>query len=372
MDFLTEVAIAELKMPKALDRLGMTDFYDGFGIQGSSASKLLEIRDRLTSVYQVLSDFLMMGIAISEEQAAEPLISSVVSLLDPTGLVVHKDGTFSLGGLALYRQRGVWFFADAPQYSPALYFGTDSVGLVSRLQPSFGKSALDLCSGPGIQALVLAQSGMRTTSVDINPLASDICRLNVALNGLHDRVRVVTGDLYDAAEEGPYDLITANPPLLPIPNGVPYPFIGDGGPDGCSVVYRILEGARDRLSSSGSLILIGMTSFSLADSTPFEKLSSAMSKSGLAGILSIFLSLSTQKSSKWVQGLAKSSMAHNPRKYPSLEAAAAHISNQYESSGVDSVCSFVLRAWNDSSSSELRLRVQDFSGDDDGLHAWWF
>ncbi len=36
-----------------------------------------------------------------------------------------------------------------------------------------------------------------------------------------------------------FDLICMNPPLLPIPSGLGYPFIGDGGPDGLAVTRRV-------------------------------------------------------------------------------------------------------------------------------------
>jgi methylase of polypeptide subunit release factors len=70
--------------------------------------------------------------------------------------------------------------------------------------------------------------------------------------------------------QGAYDRITCNPPLLPIPPGVPYPAIGDGGFDGLQFVERIFGELETRLAEQGKCLLLGL---SLADPVPqIEKL----------------------------------------------------------------------------------------------------
>ena len=367
----TDNSIKIAGIPKKLDQLGITDLYDGLESCGSTAARLGETWDRLTSDFQALSTFLMLGLPIESMFAERPLVSSVLSLLEPLKIISHDNGLISLSGLVLERYRGVWFFADAPRFSPTLYFGYDSIGLARRLQSSPNGKALDLCSGPGIQALILAQGGMKTTAIDINPIASDLCELNASINGLKKTMTIVSGNLYDAVDpEERFDLIVANPPLLPIPEGVPYPFIGDGGPDGSDVVIEILSGAHDRLTQSGTLLLIGMTTYKDGKIIPEKRISAALEESKLIGLMSIISTYETRRDRSWVQGLAISSIKHNSEKYSSVSDAEAHIVKEYSNLGATHVCTYVLRAWSDSLIDLPRLRIQDFSGNMEGQNPW--
>lgn len=103
---------------------------------------------------------------------------------------------------------------------------------------------------------------MHVTAIDINPIASEICQLNALVNGISEDLTVLTGSLYNALNNiessCSYELITVNPPLLPIPEDVPYPFVGDGGPDGLNITSKVIRGAGDKLTDSGYLSAIGM------------------------------------------------------------------------------------------------------------------
>jgi hypothetical protein len=121
----------------------------------------------------------------------------------------------------------MWLLAQRPQFAPTLYVGDDSLALANQL-----------VVGPG----------------------AALAGVNVALNGCEQIIEVRMGDLYeplDAHER--FDLIAANPPLLPIPAELPYPFIGDGGPDGLRVTRRIVAGAPGHLTESGRLQTLGVT-----------------------------------------------------------------------------------------------------------------
>jgi len=139
-----------------------------------------------------------------------------------------------------------------------VYFGEDSDFLRSVLAPRRGAVCLDLCTGSGIQALRCAAVGARVDAVDLNPDAVALARLNAELNGLADRLRVYTGDLWAPLAPGArYDHVVANPPLVPVPETVPYPLCGHGGADGLGLVRRIFEGLTDRLTARGRCTLIG-------------------------------------------------------------------------------------------------------------------
>ena len=101
--------------------------------------------------------------------------------------------------------------------------------------------------------------GARVTAVEINPVAAALAELNAHANGLADRIEVRIGDLYEAVGDERFDLVSANPPLLPVPDDVPYPFVGHGGPDGLRITRRILAGLPRVLSDRGIARMLGTT-----------------------------------------------------------------------------------------------------------------
>jgi release factor glutamine methyltransferase len=123
---------------------------------------------------------------------------------------------------------------------------------------------LDLCAGSGCIGISLAleRPQVSVDLVELDPGAAEVASRNVEAHGVGDRVRVLVGDLFDAAE-GVYDVILSNPPYVPsgeIPGLAPEvrrePRLAlDGGPDGLDVVRRIARDAAARLRPGGMLAL---------------------------------------------------------------------------------------------------------------------
>jgi methylase of polypeptide subunit release factors len=107
--------------------------------------------------------------------------------------------------------------------------------------------------------MISAQHGARAYAVEINPKAAHIADVNLRLNALNDKVQLVNQSLEDFAAnvEEPLDLVTFNPPLLPVPEVLYYPFVGDGGADGLDVTRRALELYLPHLSAGGGIEFIG-------------------------------------------------------------------------------------------------------------------
>ncbi|HOX01448.1 MAG TPA: methyltransferase [Candidatus Paceibacterota bacterium] len=155
---------------------------------------------------------------------------------------------------------------DFSNPAQSVYFGEDSEFYANMLEISPGARCLDLCTGTGVQALMsLSRGAARVDAVDINPRAVRLAQLNARLNGWERRLRWFEGDLFEPLPPGRYDRITCNPPLLPIPHGIPYPVIGDGGFDGLRFIRRILEQLGGRLADGGKCLLLGL---SLANPVP--------------------------------------------------------------------------------------------------------
>lgn len=73
---------------------------------------------------------------------------------------------------------------------------------------------LDMGTGSGVLAMVAAKAGARAIlAADIDPVAVDVTRNNVKLNGLSHRIAALTASRPDdprLVRPGPYDLVVAN------------------------------------------------------------------------------------------------------------------------------------------------------------------
>lgn len=102
-------------------------------------------------------------------------------------------------------------------------FSLDAV-LLARFcsAPPRGRIA-DLCTGNGVVPLLLStRTQAEMVGVEIQQRLADMAVRNVGLNGLNGRIRIVHGDLKQAHEllgYGQFDLITVNPPYLPVASG---------------------------------------------------------------------------------------------------------------------------------------------------------
>jgi hypothetical protein len=73
-------------------------------------------------------------------------------------------------------------------------------------------TALDACTGGGIQTLFLADHCDSITSIDLNPRAVEFAAFNAALNGL-ENVELLQGDRLDPVRGRSFDLIVCDPPF---------------------------------------------------------------------------------------------------------------------------------------------------------------
>ncbi|NLY91948.1 MAG: tRNA1(Val) (adenine(37)-N6)-methyltransferase [Firmicutes bacterium] len=105
--------------------------------------------------------------------------------------------------------------------SPAIFkFTVDPILLAAfaRIRPA--ASVLDLGTGAGVIPLWLTgYRGIRqVTGLEIQPEVAALARENVRLNGLEERIRIITGDLRNPPPEltpGGFDRVLSNPPYWP-------------------------------------------------------------------------------------------------------------------------------------------------------------
>lgn len=103
-------------------------------------------------------------------------------------------------------------------------FTTDSLLLAEFVNLEGVKKALDLGTGSGIIAILLAKQSDRleVAGVELQDDLFDLARRNVELSSLSDRIKIIKGDikmLKNRFEEGSFDLIVSNPPYYPAGKG---------------------------------------------------------------------------------------------------------------------------------------------------------
>ena len=127
-----------------------------------------------------------------------------------------------------------------------------------------GKSVLDLCTGSGCIAVIVAKLGnpLSVTACDISGKALDVARKNAEKNGAN--VKFWQGDLFEAVKDGKFDIIVSNPPyiatkeidtLMPDVRDFEPHLALDGAEDGLSFYRRIAKEAGKHLNKGGRLAL---------------------------------------------------------------------------------------------------------------------
>jgi hypothetical protein len=79
------------------------------------------------------------------------------------------------------------------------------------------QTALDLCTGSGVQALLAARHAEQVVGVDVNRHALALAQLNQRLNGV-DNVTWVEGGGFEPVAGERFDLVVANPPVVISPD----------------------------------------------------------------------------------------------------------------------------------------------------------
>lgn len=173
---------------------------------------------------------------------------------------------------AAYLTREAWlgefrFYVDERVIVPRSYIAEllrdDLAPWIAR--PEKIKTALDLCTGSGCLAVLLAHSFRRARidAADIDQDALRVARRNVADYGLANRIALVKSDLFSALAGKRYDLIVSNPPYVTAANmrRLPQEYRSEpqialaGGSDGLEVVREILGQAAAHLNPGGLLVV---------------------------------------------------------------------------------------------------------------------
>ena len=125
--------------------------------------------------------------------------------------------------------------------------------------------ALDLCTGSGCLAILMAQAlpEAQVDAIDCSAEALAQAEKNVGQYQLQKRIRLIESDLFHAVPDTRYDVILSNPPYVTTqamaalpPEYHHEPSLGlAAGDDGLDIIRRILQDAPRHLTAKGVLIV---------------------------------------------------------------------------------------------------------------------
>ncbi len=154
------------------------------------------------------------------------------------------------------------FYVDARVIVPRSFIAEL---LRDRLSPWLArepKRALDLCTGSGCLAVLLALTfpNARVDASDVSAGALAVAKKNIGRYKLNRRIKPVKTDLFEKLKK--YDLIVTNPPYVTASSMKKLPkeyrhepaLALAAGKDGLDLVRRILAGAKDHLVPGGLLV----------------------------------------------------------------------------------------------------------------------
>ena len=203
-------------------------------------------------------DHLDDAISVEQQQKA--------STISDTRISTRKPLAYILGEAWLM---GVPFFCSEQSIVPRSWIAELIVdGSLETWLPADGK-ALDLCTGNGSLAILLAMScpDIHVSACDISMPALSVAARNIDRHGLGSQIELLDGDLWDALpepnEDNLFDLIICNPPYVNAVsmNALPAEYLAEpelalaGGDDGMDIIRRIIASAPDYLSERGALLL---------------------------------------------------------------------------------------------------------------------
>ena len=126
-------------------------------------------------------------------------------------------------------------------------------------------SVLDVGTGSGAVALAIAseRTKARITATDVSDAALEIARTNAEELGMADRIRLLSGALFEPVAGERFDLVVSNPPYVPEsqrPELAPElahepPEALFAGPDGLELLRALITGLGGVLAPGGAVAL---------------------------------------------------------------------------------------------------------------------
>lgn len=166
-----------------------------------------------------------IGLVEGDDQLSAPFV-----LDEWEGLLAASDGD---------AQRG-------PDHVAGISNATRTLAALTVRHPA--RRALDLGTGCGSQALLLARHATEVVATDVTERALTAARLNLELNGIPN-VELREGSLFEPVRDERFDLIVSNPPFVVSPDTDVV--FRDAGLEGDEVSRLVAQGAAEHLDPGG-------------------------------------------------------------------------------------------------------------------------
>jgi release factor glutamine methyltransferase len=149
----------------------------------------------------------------------------------------------------------------------ALTSGADRPGVLRVVDIGTGSGAVAIALAVALRARRVPPEDLEITAVDVSPDALELARENAVAHGVGDRLRFLAGDLLPAgARSQPLDIVLANLPYLRTAeldslierrlSAAYEPRLAlDGGPDGLTIIGRLLDQLAWGLAEDGVALL---------------------------------------------------------------------------------------------------------------------
>ena len=240
----------------AVSRFGEADLFFGHGTSNALDEAAYLILHMLHLPHDTLDPYLDAKLLPDEIVAVLHILQQRIAQRIPASYLTHEAW---LGDFKFYVDERVIvprsFIAELlrEQLSPWIP------------HPERVKTALDLCTGSGCLAILMAHAfpDAHVDALDIAPGALQVAERNVADYGLADRIERLQSDLFQAVAGRTYDLIISNPPYVNRPSmqTLPPEFQHEpalalaSGEDGLDHVRTILNQAAQHLNPDGILVV---------------------------------------------------------------------------------------------------------------------
>ncbi len=297
--------LPDIKLPEsdeALEALaGLPAVFQAYGYSEGSIRNLLGVGDpgqlecdripnyiwrcrQDNSILALLTAFFLLHQPVRRQALEEYLGEEETEALESAGVVTTEDGVAS-ATVDLYPVFGRFVFTDSvlAQVQPPGHvyeLGADSYAITRVTPRKKCLKTLDLCTGSGIHAILSGAHCDDVVAVDINPRAVAYARLNAHMNGV--KMQVFEGDLFEPIPDGPYDLITMNPPFVPSPDQS-IPIHRSPGETGEEVSSKVVAALPRYLAEDGLFSMV-LDYPVLKTSTYLERLSNWLGQSHGWGI----------------------------------------------------------------------------------------
>jgi methylase of polypeptide subunit release factors len=232
----------------------------------------------------VLVRLLLLGVPVSRTRFDALVGAELRTRLEAAGLLVEHDRLIH-GAARLVPHDELLIASDHaataeghPDHVPGVH--RPSVALAHLTVRGTGERALDVGTGNGIQAILLAAHAAHVTATDVNPRALAYTTFNGALNGASN-IETRRGSFFEPVEGERFDLVVVNPPYVISPEHA-YLF-RDAGMRGDEVSEQVARAAPAALAAGGFASIL--VSWALDTDDPGGRPRSWLRGSGCDGFL---------------------------------------------------------------------------------------